>query len=519
MASRLNVDATRALASKRRKGEGSASARSLSLGTPVAATNLVRSLFFLPVVFLLLVPALLTPAGCSGADGSGELGPTADASTDGGIDPSSDAGSATDLVGALGARGLTVGKGSFEFLDLSACCSTSCLGNNPTSPYGAFFVPAAPGEPVAPGARPDGLSSTFRLRADEAIVFLGNTPPEVKYFGFTPYVADRAKEGGGRRLVAASVAETLNNLVIAVDAPPSEPVFGKRTAIIAAADRRTVQAVSESLVASGLPASAINTLVFDPALGRFGLDEPADTFGVLFRMAVPKDAAARDAFLGAPGASVLRVTPLAPGSSDPLPSPAARPKNTTASELALTSAVDALEAAIRAANSARVITAMPVDTGVPDPAACLAGSAVCAYDNRDTTYPGTQPRILFTDDNDFYIAFGVDHQAASKVSYANVSVYALEHLVGLVSVSSDKYAGSAQQYLKDSPDAPKLYAWKIARRCNGEPFCLEVPKGTCPTGIDDNKLGTITFRTYLEPSTKTAPDPSTLVRDRVLRFR
>ena len=31
--------------------------------------------------------------------------------------------------------------------------------------------------------------------------------------------------------------------------------------------------------------------------------------------------------------------------------------------------------------------------------------------------------------------------------------------------------------------------------------------------------GTINFRTYLEPSSKTAPLPSTLVRDRILAFK
>ena len=180
---------------------------------------------------VVLVPTLLAPAGCSGSDG-----PATPASPEAGDaqTPSEGGGSATDLTGALGARGLAVGKGSFEFLDLSQCCSTSCLGNNPSSPYGALFVPAAPGQPAA-ADRPDGLSSTFRLRADEAIVFVGSTPPEVKYFGFTPYVADRAKDGGGRRLVAASVSE------------PGEAVFGKRTAVIAAADRRTVEAVTDSL--------------------------------------------------------------------------------------------------------------------------------------------------------------------------------------------------------------------------------------------------------------------------------
>lgn len=130
-----------------------------------------------------------------------------------------------------------------------------------------------------------------------------------------------------------------------------------------------------------------------------------------------------------------------------------------------------------------------------------------------------KPRVLFPNDDDFYIVYGVNHQATNKVSYANVSVYALEHLVGIKSVASDKYPGSANRYLPADPESPKLYAWKIARRCNGEPGCLEIPKGGCPTGIDNGKLGSLAFRTYLEPSTKTAPSPSTLVRDRVLRFR
>jgi hypothetical protein len=48
--------------------------------------------------------------------------------------------------------------------------------------------------------------------------------------------------------------------------------------------------------------------------------------------------------------------------------------------------------------------------------------------------------------------------------------------------------------------------------------CLAIPDAGCPTGVGAGKPGTITFRTYLEPSTATAPDPSTLVIDRVIKF-
>jgi hypothetical protein len=332
------------------------------------------------------------------------------------------------------------------------------------------------------------------------------TPPEVRYFGFTPYLTDRASADGSRRSVAASLSETLNDLVIGTAAPAGQPVFQRMTAIVAAADATTRRKAIGALLAAGMPGAAINALVFDPALSRFGLDANADTFSVLFRAAIPTDATKLQAYVANPAAAVFRLTPAIAASPNPLPTPAARAKGTT-SEVALTDAVDRLGVAITTAYPGYVAQALPVDDGVADPLACIDGTSSCAFDNRDTTYPATKPRILFSSDDDFYVVYGVDHQVSNKVSYANVSVYALEHLVGIESVSSDRYPGSAEQYLPD-PDASTLYAWKIARNCAGQSFCLEVPKGGCPTGIDNGKVGMLAFRTYLEPSRKTAPSPT-----------
>jgi hypothetical protein len=457
----------------------------------------MRSLFALSVMALV---------GCGGAS------PVDLGAADGG-----DGGAVvtTDVGAALTSQGYTVKNGSFEILDLSTCCLTSCSGNNPTSPYGAIFVPEGPGQTARnPNERMDGMADSFHLRADEAILYVGKTPPEAKYFGFTPYLMDRA--GASKRApIFASLSETLNVGVIATEG--ASP-FESRTAIIASADATTTQAVRGALASSGFPASAINTLVFDPAVSRFGLDEPGDTFGVLFRLALVKDPAKKAAYLASPGGTVYRVTPKAM-SSTPLPAPAARAKSADAAELALKPAVQKLSDAIALANPLYAADPVLVDAGLPDPAVCISQPRFCAGDNRDTTYPGTPVRVLFPTDDDFYVVFGVDHQVSGKTTYANFSVYALEHLVGITGVASDRYAGSAQKYLASDPDAPKLYAWKIARVCNGEPFCLEVPKGACPTGLDNGALGMITFRTYLEPATKTAPDPNTLVRDRVLHFK
>ncbi len=116
------------------------------------------------------------------------------------------------------------------------------------------------------------------------------------------------------------------------------------------------------------------------------------------------------------------------------------------------------------------------------------------------------------------MVYGVNHALSGKTTYSSASVYAAEHLAGVAAVTSQQYGGSADSYLPGNPDAPKLYAWKIARSCGSDPHCLTIPDAGCPTGVGAGKLGAIAFRTYLEPTTFTAPDPSTLVHDRVLRF-
>lgn len=425
---------------------------------------------------------------------------------------------ATGLESALAQAGFTVQAGSFEFMDMTACCQTSCSGNNPSSPYATFYVPPGPGQ-TAPNskARADGMSAAYRLRKDEAIVYVGTTPPQASYFGFTPYLMERTDPSGAVRTPFASLSETLNNLVIGTD---TGGPFERTTAVIAAADSTTTDRARAALLLSGVPASAINVVTFDPTKGHFGLDETSDTFGVLFRMAVVQDAAKRDAYIAHPPGSVFRITPsAADAGSTPLPSPAARAKASSPNEAPLRPAVNRLGDAIKAAYPGYDAQTVRVDEGVPDPDACINGTAVCAGDNRDTTYPGTPPRVLFKDDDDFYVVFGANHQVTGKTAYSNVSVYALEKLVGIKSVASNEYPGSAAKYVPSDAQVGKLYAWKIARKCNGEAFCMEIPKGACPTGIENGALGNITFRTYLEPSSKTAPDPATLVGDRVLVFK
>lgn len=451
-------------------------------------------------------------AGAGTATGAGGSGATGGAGGEAGTGGSLDA-----LKSALTADGFAIAEGRFEILDLSTCCQPghSCQGNNPASPYAAFRVPAGPGQTEPnPGVDAEGLATAFRLREDEAVVYVGRTPPAARYFGFTPYLVTH-----GNDEPFASLSETLNDEVIGVDGAQGPGTFDRPTVVVAAANAAVDQRVRATLVAAGYPEASINTLVFDETKAALGLDAGGDTVGVLFRVALFDDAAAGQAFLSSPPGAVLRVSPTTPVGPDPMPAPAARPKNTTDTETSLAPSVEALHDAIVAAHPGFDVTALAVAAGVPDPDACIAGTQQCHGDNRDTIYPITAPMMLFQDPADFYVVYGVNHEATGKATYSSFSIYAIQHLVGIAGVTSAELGGSAEDYLPTGPDTSKLYAWTVARDCTGLPHCLAVPEGTCPSGIDDGQLGLIAFRAYVEPGQATAPDPATMVIDRVLRFR
>jgi len=456
------------------------------------------------------------PADEVGAD---EVG--TDGSLDSGDAVSTDTGK--DPRAALEAAGFVVGSGSFELLDLAGCCAkgASCFGNNPTSPYATYRLPRAPGQTIAnPGERSDGTSTRWFLRPDEAVVWIGTLPPTAKYFGFTNYLFGRVDSAGKRAPVFASLDETLNEAVIHHEGTGAP--FGKVAAVVHTADSGTAARVRAALVAAGVSDTAINVAPIDAVSSHPGLVADADDYSVLFRVALFEDKAAGTAWLDKPPAKLLRVTPATLGVVTPYGLPAARPKDLAAVEgPALAAATEELEKAVVAKYAAtHTPTSFPVDEGQPDPYACIAGKATCAGDNRDALYPKTNIpfRWLETED-DFLVVMGVDHTQTGKATYTSASVYAVDNLVGIASVTNVEWVGSAKDYLPTHAEVGKLFAWKIARKCGGEAHCLEIPAGDCPTGMTAGQFAAIAFRVYVEPKTSTAPAPSTLVRERVVRFR
>lgn len=128
----------------------------------------------------------------------------------------------------------------------------NCFGNNPAAPYVVPMVQSWPEEFVDPatanalGRTRPGYSSTYRLDPREAIVVLGELPPQARYFGLQSWVfakqwltptspwvpaaydffANRAPDlvdylfttvpnNGDRLQSFSSVSNNINNIVIA----------------------------------------------------------------------------------------------------------------------------------------------------------------------------------------------------------------------------------------------------------------------------------------------------------------
>jgi hypothetical protein len=195
----------------------------------------------------------------------------------------------------------------------------SVYGNNPSTPYLAYFVPPAPGHKVnergAMIAKVLGKSGNatvyYSLRPDEAIVFVGRTPPECRYFGFDVDLFHRTIENE-TRWVWSNVGDPLNNAVIKTegtpDGLPGNP-FNQSTMIVTTADKGIDRRIRAAAQSAGYSEDIVNTQVLPSSILNMGLENDSDTFVMFMRPALFKDKRAGNDYINSTPAIVLRVTP------------------------------------------------------------------------------------------------------------------------------------------------------------------------------------------------------------------
>ena len=93
---------------------------------------------------------------------------------------------------AAGVDHLMVTEGYFQQLRIvDLVCKNIfplCNGNNSSNPYMVALMVDAGASGQGSSDPSEDLIPPFKMRADEAIVLIGATPPPVAYFSYTPFV-------------------------------------------------------------------------------------------------------------------------------------------------------------------------------------------------------------------------------------------------------------------------------------------------------------------------------------------
>jgi hypothetical protein len=442
-------------------------------------------------------------------------------------------GDADLFVTALEQDGFAVQEGKlqmFPIIDLyNMGLAPSCFGNNPSTPYAVFFVPPPPGQAAVSddprdAATLDGKTLVnYRLGPDEAIVMVGRTPPACSYFSYRSYVYSQFfPTTGARRIVFASLGDPLNQMTIKTSGTPDGQEgspFNQTTVIVVTADQGIDQRVRAAAQAAGYPISVINTDVIPSSLVNMGLEENADKFLILLRLAFFQDRQAGQAFMSSIPVKLFRLTPANATTLDPYEVPALRVRGTgDTSEFDLLGALEELRQAILAKHGAANATELATSVWLYEGFDAIQRGINVIGENRDTSYLRSEDFTLAADPDEFLIVYGVNHAATGKATYSNFGVFGAAGLNGVGAVSNFDFTGTAEEYIPGNPVAKDLYVWKVSRSCDGGANCLTIPWGVKAYGVDLDKPGFVAFRAYLEPQTKVGPSWSEIVYDRVIKF-
>jgi hypothetical protein len=195
-------------------------------------------------------------------------------------------------------------------------------------------------------------------------------------------------------------------------------------------------------------------------------------------------------------------------------------RGTGDTEMALAPALRDLREAILNRHSDLQATELVTEAAPGQEYECLQKEINGYGPTRDSLYMRTDSTFKLPDSpEDFLIVYGVNHEAAGKATYASLTVYEDSLMAAVAGDHSRRYAGSAADYLPDHPQGDVLYAWKIARDCQGDPRCLEVTMEGCPK-IDLSQLPDLllVWRMYQEAATGLGPTPGEILYDQAILF-
>ena len=478
-----------------------------------------------------------------------------------------------DFISALEDRGFIVQEGKLKYFDMLKLVSEGKMGtafaNNAGAPYATYILPPAPNQNPSPGQKPPkgynpqdpdnypanivysvpGLD--YKLRADEAIVLIGNTPPPAYNFSYRSYLGFVENEPskdysnaipagnastGFYHNIGASMGDQINNHNIWTDntpyGAPGNP-FSSSTIIITTADRGINAQMRDALVKSGFNPGIINNDNIPMGLTNMGLEKGKDTFSFLMRAAIWIDYDAGWDYINnlEKYVRVLRITPRTTYPHlNPWPIPDLKKHETGTTEFQVVpfarNGLNYLRNEIIKKYQKEGFE--PVDLNsklwILDGYEGILQDFPAYYDNRDGLYIRTDNFKLMTDE-DFVILYGVDHVQTGFATFFNISFYGEEYWNGVAAANTtDELRYPAAEYFPENYKNSKYYyAVKMARKTEEGneiiiPYSTGNPKGSA-YGVDNNEDAYVGFRIYANPETSVAPAIFDTIWSRAILFR
>ncbi len=476
------------------------------------------------------------------------------------------------FINLLEKNGFIVQEGSLRYIDILKLASegktSTALGNIVGAPYATYILPPAPDQelsseqrlpvvfdPANPDKYPPNLDFIlpglhYKLRPDEAIVLIGQTPPSSVYFCFRSYLAlvqnkpdkdysDAITAGnpitGFYHFIGASLGDQINNYDIWTDKTPygsAGKPFDASTIIITSADKKIYKCMRDALADSGFSPGIINNDFIPMDLVNMGLERGKDHFSFVMRANIFEDPNVGWDYIYNVNKyfTVLRITPIKPYAvSHPWPITALKAKEICTTEFqsacAARDTLDYLRNQIigKYKSPEYDIVDLDFNLAILDNYEGILQDDNVWVDNRDTVYVKTESFKLATDD-DFVIVYGFNNIKTGFATFINLSFYGDELWNGVAgTVFADCHQNAADEYFpKNDKDAKNYYVAKFAREeTEGNeiiiPYSTGNPKGSA-YGVDNNQKVFLVIRMYLNRETKIASAPFDIIWGHAILF-
>ncbi|MBF0558406.1 MAG: hypothetical protein HQL08_06460 [Nitrospirae bacterium] len=482
--------------------------------------------------------------------------------------PSSVESTAQRLTLDLQNQGFEVSRGYFKLWTVDQCAYTfgimgMCYANNPAAPYVTFAVLPWSGEYVDAatsslwGPSQEGYNDIFRFDRREAIVILGELPPQASYFSEQTYIFSRQGTYQTSSNTYAAIAKympallrfffaympddttrfqsfstlsnPINNVVIERQ---SGAAFGEIRYFIITPDQFMNDAIRKALAGISINDEDIFTEPI-PSDMKIGLDQTADNFTTFIRYSQPYDGGtlwtSSDTWRKNLPLVVLRVRDTRTDREPQRYSPVELETRTAVDEYPLKPELISLLSAVawkwgqpcvnsdcsdRTESFKDLQTFPPYMVGP----SCISIGENCLGDNWDAAYQLYGPASL--DNGEIYAVAGTLGTKTGNATYVGFGINYADIFLGVANISNKDLEGTASGYATKVSNTDKFYLYYFTRDCSGldgltDGHCFELPVTLIPSG---RHLG-LSVRDYVRPGTERGPDSSFVLPSMVIKLQ